>query len=237
MEKVITIKDYTGVHKELILRVINRDYFEAQGADFSKIVHKDILDLTAVAYIGEVSENETHLNPVTLRMCEDWGKTPEEVYEEAFYNSALVNPINFNRVADFIYETGVKEAEKRGDIEMAAHFEDLANEFEETGNEEKIIISAIPGLGTSYFLANPEMQKALSETLGGKSYYISPLSTDELIVSPRELTEEEKIIEILSIAGTNVTSLKVLKRPEVILSGNLYFYNAVEHKLEIAMEV
>ncbi len=202
--------DYEKVRDKLTVKLINTSLNDTL---LDRVPHIDYLDLSIVFI---VMINNDHINGGSVLINNDhlkaWGKSLEELYEDAVKNSVQVNPLKVENIIDIM---------KRQYMEHMRNSKEYSSFHDLIPNEDipMYVVSNESGCFGASAILYPGVLSGLGEKYG--DYYISPSSVHELIIVPEEACDNRSVDLNSMINEVNTDVLKVYD----ILSDHAYYYD------------
>lgn len=180
----------------------------------------------AVTYHVKVAEMEdgTFTAPVTTRMLENWGKTAEELHQDALQAQIPENKPTLRMVEEIVMKTmGMRSEEPRNYLQ-----EDKLPELGESGIQLLVLTNENTLNGAAMMMHQDVLDK-IGELLG-QDYYVLPSSLHEVLI----MIAEEKDVRTLQEMVHEINETQVDTAD--LLSDKVQFYDTTTHVLENAIE-
>lgn len=201
-----SIENYEYAKDKIFPQVMN---YGKNKTYLKMMPHERFLDLAVIVYVS-MEQYEVKITPGLLTA---WGKTKEEVFEQAQINDQDKNPSELLDMGQVISEN----LERTMDMEDPFGQPIVSEEIEESSGKIGIITNKSKKYGAAAILDTRLLQQ-ISGELG--EYYILPSSIHEMIILPED--SREFSIEDLEAMVKEVNSTFV--DPAEVLSDHVYKY-------------
>ncbi len=215
---VSKITDFDQVKDHIICKLVNAEMNAEYLADKPHAIVEDL----AVVYAVDLGGNESgHMSaPITNKLMEQYGVTPEELHDIAIHNLAE-SQIEFKTMRDVLVEMMFPEGIEEGDPRAFM----LPPEEE---SPSMYVLSNSDKLNGAAAILDSKTMEDISEKLGG-DFIVLPSSIHEVIVLPVSEDMDRQTLEAM-VQDVNAGQVA----PEERLSDHVYMYDSQEKELVLA---
>ncbi len=214
-------REFERVRSDICYRIVNRN---RNRVLLERIPHIDFLDLSICFFYAYQSDAlGTGSILIYNSHMEMWGCSVETLMKLAGENTERLYPWEIHRMEELLSEAlPWEEWEARETQSDCPGEEEVAESV-----PMRVLCNAQRVYGATCMIY-PGVLGTLAEE-AGENLYILPSSVHEILILPESEVEDEQYLRdmIREVNGTQV-------EPEEILSDNLYFYDRLKNRVEIA---
>lgn len=208
------LRQFGSVKGRLCCRLLNA----AKNREMlGQVPHRLFLDLALVAYVPfEAPQMGEGTVTVNRQLLEAWG-----IGEDTLFGCAMENTLKLGQ--DIVsMEEVLREIIGLEDPERAAWMlpDAAGSQFYVVSNDKRSFGAVV--------MLDEGLLRRFSDKIGSRDYYIIPSSVHELLFLPKGLADAEELRRMVrEVNGKEVA-------PEEVLSDNVYYYNRIAGRVEIA---
>ena len=213
------IDNYSYVHDKLIIRPLN---FDRNSHLLENCIYKTFYDIVLVLYVvlNDSPEKGLISAKVPSDVLKAWNMSKEEVFDNAMKNTEKLAPARlFVNIEDIMNNTN-KPSDDNGKF-----MEEDSPEYNVSEYDHPFVTTTkqINGAAALFY---PGIKEKLGEIMNG-NYYVSFLSINEAVLQKENTIPPDELLQLLRDNNN-------LFDNDDTLTNNLYFYNAIENRFEIA---
>jgi len=220
---------YEAVKDNITCRLVNK---EGNAERLANAPTTELADL-AVSYHVLVSQQNDGIASILITndLMEAYGVDVETLHNQAMENMSQNNKPVFKPLADIMMETMLPDFAQEFGVSEEEAREMLGDMMPTNDGPDIYCLSNETKINGAAALVNPEVQKMISEKVGG-DYYILPSSIHECLIVPMSGSMSYQELEAM-VQEVNETQVM----PEERLSDHVYQYDGKNHTIERADQV